>query len=94
VGLAAFGRASFVLSQVRKSGPGAPGAGIDAGRENSAAFAATPASSSASLLSVLKEELFALESEKLSGTISAAEYAEQKPALETVMKRALKRSSH
>jgi hypothetical protein len=83
--------AAFLL---RKPAAGlAPGAGIDAGRENSAAFAATPASRNASLLSVLKEELFALESEKLSGTISAAEYAEQKPALETVMKRALKRSS-
>lgn len=48
-------------------------------------------SHSASLLSVLKEELFAIESEKLSGTISAADYGEQKAALETVLKRALSR---
>ena len=43
------------------------------------------------LLAALKEELFALESEKLSGTLSPAEYAEQKAALETVLKRALKK---
>jgi hypothetical protein len=44
------------------------------------------------LLNALKEELFALESEKLTGTLSPAEYAEIKAALETVLKRALKRS--
>jgi hypothetical protein len=51
----------------------------------------TPAAKNAALLNVLKEELFALESEKLSGAISADEYAETKSALETVLKRALKR---
>jgi hypothetical protein len=56
--------------------------------------AATPADRNAFLLSVLKDELFALESEKLSGTISAEEYAELKSALEIVLKRALKRSSN
>jgi hypothetical protein len=40
---------------------------------------------------VLKEELFTLESDKISGEISPAEYAKQKAALETVLKRALKR---
>ena len=34
-----------------------------------------------------------LESEKLSGTLSPEEYAEVKPALEVVLKRALKRNS-
>jgi ribosomal protein L29 len=43
------------------------------------------------LLSALKEELFALESEKLSGTLKPEEYAEAKAALETVLKRALNR---
>jgi hypothetical protein len=33
-----------------------------------------------------------LESEKISGTISAKEYAEVKAALEVVLKRALKKS--
>ena len=52
---------------------------------------ASPASRNTSLLNVLKEELFALESEKLSGTINSADYLEQKAALETVLKRALNR---
>jgi hypothetical protein len=34
--------------------------------------------------------MFAIESERLSGTISAAEYAEVKNGLEAVLKRALK----
>ena len=58
-----------------------------------ATHVATPAGKNGALLAVLKEELFALESEKLSGTIGAAEYAEQKAALEVVLKRALKRTS-
>jgi hypothetical protein len=47
----------------------------------------------AALLNVLKEELFSLESERISGTISAGEYGETKAALEIVLKRALKRNS-
>lgn len=43
------------------------------------------------LLNALKEELFALESEKIAGTLTPGEYAEQKAALETVLKRALKK---
>ena len=54
---------------------------------------ASPASKRDSLLNALKEELFALESEKISGTIKPAEYAEVKAALETVLKRALKRNA-
>lgn len=54
---------------------------------------ATPAGKNAALLNALKEELFTLESEKISGTITAEEYAEVKPALEVVLKRALKRNS-
>ena len=49
------------------------------------------ASHNATLLTVLKEEMFAIESEKLSGTLSAADYKEQKSALEVVLKRALKK---
>lgn len=44
------------------------------------------------LLDVLKEEMFALESEKIAGTLDANEYAEQKAAFETLLKRALKKS--
>jgi hypothetical protein len=53
----------------------------------------SPQSHNAALLNALKEELFALESEKLSGTITPAEYAEIKSALEVVLKRALQRNS-
>jgi hypothetical protein len=54
---------------------------------------ASPAAKSAALLNSLKEELFTLESEKVAGTISPVEYAQQKAALETVLKRALEKDS-
>jgi hypothetical protein len=66
----------------------AAGAGYDAGAVQALA---SPAARNAALLNALKEELFALESDKIAGKISPAEYAEQKTALETVLKRALKR---
>ncbi|HWA96647.1 MAG TPA: carboxypeptidase-like regulatory domain-containing protein [Terracidiphilus sp.] len=52
----------------------------------------SPAAKNTVLLNALKEELFALETEKLSGSLSPAEYTETKAALEIVLKRALKRS--
>ncbi len=55
---------------------------------------ATPTAKNAALLNALKEELFSLETEKLNGTLSPEEYAEVKPALEVVLKRALKRQSN
>jgi hypothetical protein len=55
-----------------------------------ASYAAAPAGNKAALLNILKDELFAIESEKLSGTLSPAEYAEVKAGLEAVLKRALK----
>jgi hypothetical protein len=66
-----------------------------AGYEGSAAVYpafGSPAAKNASLLNALKEELFAVESEKISGTITPEDYAEVKAALETVLKRALKKS--
>ena len=56
-----------------------------------AAANAAPAGSKAALLSILKEELFAIESERLSGTLPPEEYAEIKTGLEAVLKRALKK---
>jgi hypothetical protein len=44
-------------------------------------------------LAALKEELFQLETERLQGKITDAEYAEHKSALETLLKRALARES-
>jgi hypothetical protein len=52
---------------------------------------ATPAPKQSQLLNALKEEMFALESERINDTIAAEEYAKVKDALETVLKRALKR---
>jgi hypothetical protein len=63
----------------------------DAGAGSYPVFA-SPASKNTALLNVLKEELFALESEKISGTIAPEEYVQVKAALETVLKRALKKS--
>jgi hypothetical protein len=48
---------------------------------------------SRALLSALKEELFALETERLEGKLSDSDYAENKSALEVVLRRALARQS-
>ncbi len=76
--------AAFMLRKPGTEAPFEPGAA----RANAA-----PAAGNAALLNALKEELFALESEKIAGTLTPAQYAELKTALETVLKRALKRSS-
>jgi hypothetical protein len=60
---------------------------------NTTPLAAAPAGGQADLLATLKEELFTLETERLEGKLSEAEYAEQKAALEMVLKRALSRQS-
>jgi hypothetical protein len=44
-----------------------------------------------SLLAAMKEELFALETDRLQGRLSESEYVEQKAALEVVLRRALVR---
>jgi hypothetical protein len=53
--------------------------------------AASMSAASGDLLSTLKEELFVLETDRLEGRLGEAEYAEQKAALEVVLKRALLR---
>jgi hypothetical protein len=55
------------------------------------AHAASQLTGNAALLNALKEELFTLENEKITGKVTPAEYAQVKAALETVLKRALKR---
>jgi hypothetical protein len=80
--LAMSGVAAFML---RKP---STGAGFDAG---AAQALASPPARNAALLNALKEELFELESDQIGGKITAAEYAEMKAALDTVLKRALKR---
>jgi hypothetical protein len=44
-----------------------------------------------SLLAAMKDELFALETDKLQGRLTESEYVEQKAALEVVLRRALTR---
>lgn len=45
------------------------------------------------MLAALKEELFQLETERIEGHITNAEYSEQKAALEVMLKRALARQT-
>jgi hypothetical protein len=52
-----------------------------------------PVNGRGDLLAALKEELFTLETERLEGKLSESEYAEQKAALETVLRRALSRQT-
>jgi len=66
----------------------AAGAGYDAG---AAQALASPAAKKAAVMNALKEEIFALESDKITGKVTPAEYAELKAALDTVLKRAMKR---
>ncbi len=87
--------AAFLLRRpLAAEGVAAGGAGAIAIPAASAAPAATasPAARNGALLTALKDELFALESEKIAGTLDAKEYAEQKAALETVLRRALRKS--
>lgn len=82
--------AAFLLRKPAAGGMGVPAGGA---AEIPAAHPAptTPAGKNAALLNALKEELFALESERIAGTLPQEEYAEQKAALEIVLKRALKK---
>jgi hypothetical protein len=95
--------AAYMLRKQGDQAPGLPATLSDAAFETkplaaaaapiaapAASYSAAPSGGKAALLNILKEELFAIESEKLSGTISAAEYAEVKTGLEAVLKRALK----
>jgi len=78
-----------------------PGGPIGGGALPEGVAAAYPTFSSAGLssagaknsllLNAIKEEMFALESEKINGTVAPEEYAKVKDALETVLKRALSR---
>ncbi|MEO6828437.1 MAG: carboxypeptidase regulatory-like domain-containing protein, partial [Acidobacteriaceae bacterium] len=51
-----------------------------------------PVDHRAVLLAALKDELFALETDRLEGRVTPEEYERQKGALEIVLKRALARS--
>jgi len=83
--------AAFLLRKPAAGGIGASAGAAAAGIPATHFTPTTPAAKNAALLNALKEELFALESERIAGTLTAEEYAEHKAALETVLRRALKR---
>jgi len=58
----------------------------------SAATGAVAAAGPGGLLRALKDELFVLETDRLAGRLSEAEYAEHKAAFDVVLRRALARS--
>jgi len=87
------GAAAFLLRKPAGAAAPAPvAAGAVAVDTQAVAFTApTGRSKSQLLLEALKEELFAIESEKIAGKLSSEEYTEAKLALETVLRRALSR---
>ena len=50
-----------------------------------------PISTSANFLNALKDELFAIETDKLNGVMDDTEYAEAKFAIDVLLKRTLKK---
>ena len=65
---------------------------VPTGSHYSPAVNSSPVGGKAALMGILKEEMFAIESERLSGTLSQQEYAEIKMGLEAVLKRALRKT--
>jgi hypothetical protein len=61
-------------------------------RPSGANYVASPSPGPPGVMAALKEELFALETDRLQGSVSEAEYAEQKAALEVLLRRALNRA--
>ncbi len=81
--------AGFLL---KKPTPGSDGTGAAAlGTPAVAAPVSSPQLHATQLLTVLKEEMFALETDKLQGKITDADYAQTKAALELILTRALKK---
>jgi hypothetical protein len=79
--------AALPLASAEGSAPVATQAGVYA-----AGVAAAPAAGTSALLRALKDELFVLETDRLAGRLSEAEYAQHKAAFDVVLRRALARS--
>jgi Carboxypeptidase regulatory-like domain len=92
LGLLLAAAAAFLLRKPAGAAVAGTATVVDTGAVAAAypAFA-SPAAKNSQLLSVLKDEMFALESEKINGAIGPEDYAKVKDALETVLKRALNR---
>ncbi len=67
-------------------GTGSTGQLVGSGQPSATSNGHTP------LLAALKDELFALETDRLQGNVTEADYTAHKAALETVLRRALNRS--
>jgi hypothetical protein len=94
LGLLLVAAAGFLLRKPATAGAGVPVGAFAEGTGplfSGPVAHVAPVTGKAALLNALKEELFALESEKIAGTLAPDEYTEQKTALETVLKRALKK---
>ena len=86
---AAIGAPAAAPFTVATTGPFAnAGSLAPAGNPHSSALA-----SESALLAALKEELFAVETERLQGKLAEDDYAQLKGALETVLRRALNRQN-
>ena len=89
IGLALAGGAGFLLSRPQTAPVALPSApGVPA----VPATAVTHAQPT-SVLNALRDELFTLESDRLTGRITQEQYARVKPALEIVLQNALQRSA-
>ena len=79
---------------LKNGGPAGGGSAASVGRGPATGVAATgQVGGQGTLLAALKDELFALETDRLQGKVSDAAYAEQKAALEVVLRRALNRKA-
>jgi hypothetical protein len=68
-------------------------AGTTTSTEAATSLPLSPRTQGTQLLAALKEENFALETDKLQGKVTDAEYTQTKAALELILGRALKKSS-
>lgn len=83
--------ASATVHEDQTEMPSAPG--VPRPATIAPAAAASMPTSHVALLNTLKEELFAIESERLAGSLSDAEYTQIKTGLEAVMRRVLSRGN-
>jgi hypothetical protein len=89
LGLGLAGGAGVML----KSGPAVAGTAVLPEVQAEVAVIAGPVAGAgpSALLGALKDEMFALETDRLAGRLSEEQYVEQKAALDMVLRRALKR---
>ena len=92
IGLLLAGGAGFLLSRPQNPAAVAGGSSTAAIGAPMVVAAAASVPHTSSLLNVLRDELFTLESDRLTGKITEEQYARVKPALEVVLQNALERN--